>query len=98
MSKSKQLMNFKIEDNKLKMEIKIKDLVFLFKTSPQNYDGETMIAKIKKDKEIEFVNFIIDFLQEPNRADENITNWGAMIECAFEEILDGDEEFCKYNY
>lgn len=97
MSKSKQLMNFKIEDNKLKMEIKIKDLVFLFKTSPQNYDGETMIAKIKKDKEIEFVNFIIDFLQEPNR-DENITNWGAMIECAFEEILDGDEEFCKYNY
>ena len=46
---NEQLMKFRIEDNKLKMEIKINDLIWLFKTSEANFDGdEGQIAKVKK--------------------------------------------------
>lgn len=96
MSKAEQLMKFKIEDNKLKMEIKINDLVWLFKTSEKNYDGETQLAKIKKDKKEDFINYIIEFLQEPSSNNENITNWAEPFEMCFEEIICGYENFCKY--
>lgn len=94
----KQLMDFKIENNKLKMEIKIKDLIWLFKTSEANYDGETQIAKIKKENEKEFINYIIEYLKEPNKNNENIVNWAEPFEEAFYEIIEGDEEFCKYKW
>lgn len=94
--KEKQLMKFKVEDNKLKMEIKINDLLWLFKTSENNFDGESQIAKVKKDKKEQFINFIIQYLQEPNYDNENIVNWAEPFENAFNEILEGYEDFCKY--
>ncbi len=94
--KEKQLMEFKVEDNKLKMEIKINDLLWLFKTSENNFDGESQIAKVKKDGKEQFINFIIQYLQEPNYDNENIVNWAELFENAFNEILEGDEDFCKY--
>lgn len=89
-------MEFKVEDNKLKMEIKINDLLWLFKTSENNFDGESQIAKVKKDGKEQFINFIIQYLQEPNYDNENIVNWAELFENAFNEILEGDEDFCKY--
>ena len=94
--KEKQLMEFKVEDNKLKMEIKINDLLWLFKTSENNFDGESQIAKVKKDGKEQFISFIIQYLQEPNYDNENIVNWAELFENAFNEILEGDEDFCKY--
>lgn len=96
--KEKQLMKFKVEDNKLKMEIKINDLLWLFKTSENNFDGESQIAKITRDNKEKFINYIIEYLQEPSCNNENIVNWAESFENAFNEILEGDEEFCKYKY
>lgn len=95
--KEEQLMKFKIEDNKLKMEIKIADLLYLFKTSEANFDGEKgQIAKVKKECKEQFVNYIIEYLKEPNYNNENIANWAEPFENAFYEIVEGYEEFCKY--
>lgn len=93
---TEQLMKFKVEDNKLKMEIKINDLIWLFKTSSENFDGESQIAKVKKDKKDEFIKYIIDYLREPYLNDENIVNWAAPFEDCFIKILEGYEDFCKY--
>ncbi len=92
-----QLMRFKIEDNKLKMEININDLLWLFKTSELNFDGEGQIAKIKNNKKEQFVKFIIDYLKDININNENITNWAVPFEKCFNEIIEGCEDFCKYN-
>lgn len=93
----KQLMKFKIEDNKLKMEIKINDLLFLFKTSEANFDGDSgQIAKVKKDNKEQFINYIIEYLQEPSYDNENLVNWAEPFEKAFYEIVEGYEDFCKY--
>lgn len=91
-----QLMKFKIEDNKLKMEIKINDLLWLFKTSEVNFDGEGQIAKVKNDKKEEFIKFIINYLKDENVDNENITNWAEPFENCFREIVEGYEDFCKY--
>lgn len=94
---NEQLMKFRIEDNKLKMEIKINDLIWLFKTSEANFDGdEGQIAKVKKDKKEEFVQYIINYLKDMNRDNENITNWAGPFEDCFYEIIEGYEDFCKY--
>lgn len=90
-------MKFKVEDNKLKMEIKINDLIWLFKTSEANFDGEdSQIAKVKKDKKEDFIKYIIDYLQDINTKNENITNWAEPFENCFYEIAEGYEDFCKY--
>lgn len=92
-----QLMKFKVEDNKLKMEIKINDLLWLFKSSEVNFDGrDGQIAKVKKDKKEEFVKFLIEYLQDYNKNNENITNWAGMFEDAFYEVVEGYYDFCKY--
>ena len=94
---NEQLMKFKIEDNKLKMEIGIDDLIWLFKTSEANFDGrDSQIAKIKADKKEEFIKFIIDYLKDMNRDNENITNWAKHFEDCFYEIIEGYEDFCMY--
>lgn len=92
-----QLMKFKIEDNKLKMEIKINDLIWLFKTSEANFDGgDSQIAKVKTEKKEEFVKFVIEYLKDMNIDNENITNWAKPFEDCFYEIVEGYEDFCKY--
>lgn len=97
MSNKKQLMQIKVEENKLKMEIKINDLIWLFKTSEANFDGgDSQIAKVKKDKKEAFIKFIIDYLQDINTNNENITNWAKPFEDCFYEIIEGYEDFCKY--
>lgn len=91
-----QLMKFKIEDNKLKMEIRINDLIWLFKTSNANFDGESQIAKVKKDKKEDFTKYTIEYLKDMNIDNENITNWAKPFEDCFYSIVEGYEDFCKY--
>lgn len=95
-----QLMKFKITKDKLKMEISLKDLVFLFENSPNNFDsmGEEPI-KIKRGKRQDFAEFIAKTLMDYSRYDENDTRWGRAFEETFSEIFDGyegAEDFCKY--
>lgn len=88
-----QLMKFNITKDKLKMEIKLKDLEWLFKYSPSNYEG----AKVKRGKRQEFAEFIVERLLDDSGQDSNNTIWGEPFERIFEEILEGyEDEIIKY--
>ena len=47
-----QLLKFAITNNKLKMEIKLSDLVWLFRNSPDNVadDGEHEFCRVKRER------------------------------------------------
>lgn len=93
-----QLLKLKITKNKLKMEISLKDLVWLFYNSPANtYDGENIGAKVKPGKRQEFAEYIVNKLMDESPFNENNVRWGQPLEDIFEEILEGDEDFCKYS-
>ncbi len=94
-------MKFTITKDKLKMEISLKDLVFLFENSPNNFDsmGENPV-KIKRGKRQEFAEFMVKTLMDYSHYDENDTRWGRAFEESFSEIFEGyeeGEEFCKYS-
>ena len=92
-----QLLKFKITNNKLKMEISLKDLVWLFHNSPDNtYDGENIGAKIKRGRRQEFAEYIVNMLMDDSPNNGNNTRWGEPFEDVFMEIFEGDEDFCKY--
>lgn len=91
-----QLLKFKITNDKLKMEISLKDLAILFASSPSNYNGEQEIAKIKRGKRQEFAEYIVNMLMDDAPNERDCVRWGEPFEDIFEEITEGDEEFCKY--
>jgi len=93
-----QLMKFEITNDKLKMEIKISDLVKLFENSPNNfgYDGEGC-AKVRRGKRLEFVEHIVNQLMDESQQDENNTKWGQPFEDIFTDLSeDIKDEFIKY--
>lgn len=93
-----QALKFKITKDKLKMEISLKDLVWLFYNSPSNtYDGENIGAKVKPGKRQEFAEYIVNKLIDDAPYERNCTRWGEPFEDIFNEILEGDEDFCKYS-
>lgn len=95
---SSQALKFTITDDALKMEISLKDLVWLFENSPNNtYDGETVAATVKKDKVQDFAKFIVESLMDETQNDSGDTVWGQPFEEAFEKIFEGYEDFCEYS-
>ncbi len=88
-----QLMKFKITNDKLKMEISIKSLVWLFHNSPNNIDesGEQFF-KVKRGKRREFAEWIVEQLQdEAERSSDGEVSWGVPFEDAFNKIFEGYE-------
>ena len=55
------LLKFKITNDKLKMEISLKDLVWLFHNSPENIadDGDSPFAKVRRGKRQEFAEYFV---------------------------------------
>jgi hypothetical protein len=93
-----QVMKFTITSDKLKMEMSLQDLVWLFHNSPNNtYDGENIGAKVKPGMRQEFAEFIVKFLMDDARNESDNTNWSEPFENAFLEIIEGAEDFCKYS-
>jgi hypothetical protein len=91
------LMKFNITKDKLKMEIKLKDLKWLFENSPNNYELGDGVAKVKKGKTQKFAEFIVNRLLDDSSEDSNNTVWGEPFERIFEEILEGaEDEIIKY--
>ena len=93
-----QVMKFDITNTKLKIEITLKDLAWLFENSPSNYDldGEGP-AKVKRGKRKEFVEFIVNRLKDDSSEDSNNVVQGEPFEMIFEEILEGaEDEIVKY--
>jgi len=95
-----QLLKMAITKNKLKMEISLKDLVFLFESSPENtYDGESVAVKIKKGKRQEFAEYIIKNFMEDSEYGGNgdYPIWGVPFNEVFMKIIEGSEDdFCRY--
>ena len=95
-----QLMKFKITNDKLKMEISLKDSVWLFHNSPDNCneDGSGLGAKVKRGKRQEFAEYIVESLMDESTDGGNGDNvvWGIPFEEVFMRIFEGAEDFCKY--
>jgi len=92
-----QLLKFKITNDKIKMEISLKDLVSLFNTDPNNFDGDKPFVKIKAGKRQEFAEYIVNMLMDesPNNGDN--TRWADPFADIFMEIFEGaEDDFCKY--
>lgn len=97
MENSNQLMKFRIENNKLIMEISIDDLVKLVNEDPENFDGDKAILKIKEDKKDELAKYIIEHLVDDNRDNENLTNWAIPFQSVFDNLyIDIHKDFCEY--
>lgn len=89
---NQQVLKFKITNDKLIMEMSLEDLDFLFNASPNNFDGDGIVAKIKDGKRQEFAEFIVKFLMDDEGYDSNDVNWGVPFEKAFDEIFEGAED------
>lgn len=92
-----QLMKFTITNDKLKMEIPLKELVWLFHNSPNNVsDGEGLAYKIIKNKTQEFAEFIVRNLMDIDGYNDDVVLWGIPFEKVFERIYEDDLDFIIY--
>ena len=59
-----QLLKFQITNDKLKMEIKLSDLVWLFHNSPNNMadDGESAFCRVKSGLKQQFAEKVVEML------------------------------------
>ena len=92
-----QLLKFKITNDKLKMEISLKDLVWLFHNSPENEtEGDQPYAKVKRGKRQEFAEYIVKKMLDDSYNEKDCIRWGEPFEDIFREISESAEDFCKY--
>lgn len=94
-----QLMKFKITNDKLKMEIKLSDLAWLFRNSPDNVadDGEHEFCRVKRGRNREFVEAVVEMLRDESPENGNDTRWGRALEDVFQEIRESAADFLKYH-
>jgi hypothetical protein len=91
------LMQFAITKDKLKMEISLKNISFLFENDPTQ-DPEKLVT-IKRGKMQKFVECLVEFMMDNPDPDSNDVNWGIPFSSFFQEVLDGlgvSEDLCKY--
>lgn len=93
-----QVMKFAVTGNKLKMEIKLSDLVWLFRSSPGNVadDGKHEFCRVKKGMNQKFAEKVVEMLMDESPENENDTRWGHMFENVFQELMESDVDFLKY--
>lgn len=94
-----QLLKFQITNDKLKMEIKLSDLVWLFHNSPNNMadDGESAFCRVKSGLKQQFAEKVVEMLLDQSPHDENNMRWGDLFEEIFEEITESAADFLKYH-
>ena len=85
---NEQVMKISVDDKKLKMEISIKDIAFLFQASPNNYDE----SKVKRGKQKEFAEWIAKKLTEESDQETGDPYWSEPFERLFEIALEGGTE------
>lgn len=81
-----------VTNNKLKIEIPIKNLVEGFKDSPNNFNE----LKVKRGHRHDFAKYVAERLVDGSNADTGESPIMEAIERTFEELFEGDEEFIKY--
>ena len=92
------LLKFKITNDKLKMEISLKDLVWMFHNSPENIanDGDSPFARIRPGKRQEFTERLVEILMDDAEYERDCFKWSEPFENAFLEIIESAEDFLKY--
>ena len=85
---TKSLMKFEVDDKKLKMEISIKDIKYLFENDPNNFDE----SKIIRGKTKEFAEWIAKMLEEESDQETGEPYWSEQFTKLFERALEGDTE------
>ena len=93
-----QLLKFAITNNKLKMEIKLSDLTWLFRNSPDNVadDGEHEFCSVKKGENQAFTEEFVQMLMDEAPENGNDTRWGHMFEKIYQELRESGADFLKY--
>lgn len=93
-----QLLKFAITNDKLKMEIKLSDLAWLFRNSPDNVadDGEHEYCRVKRGHNQEFAELVVQLLMAESPENENDMRWGHALEGVFEVIRESGADFLKY--
>lgn len=93
-----QLMKFTITNDKLKMEIKLSDLTWLFRNSPDNVadDGEHEFCRVKRGENQAFTEEFVQMLMDESPENGNDTRWGHMFEEIFRELRESGADFLKY--
>ncbi|EGI2114745.1 hypothetical protein FH832_002807 [Listeria monocytogenes] len=81
-----------VTNDKLKVEIPIKNLVEGFRDSPNNYDE----TKVKRGHRKDFAKYVAERLIDGSNADTGESPIMEAIEKTFEEIFEGYEDFIKY--
>ena len=95
------IMDIKVENGKLKMEISIEDLIFLLNTDPNNVDdgGEAPLCVVKQDKKREFAERVAELLQREcdMTYDSGDPRWAIPFNDIFREFTENDESFLAYS-
>lgn len=72
--------------------IKVSDIKKLFKFCSANFDG----SSIKRKREQEFIDYVLNQLNEPGTWNDDTVKWALPFEEIFQEILEGEEDFVSY--
>lgn len=83
-----QLMKISVDDEKLHMEISIKDLTYLFETDSENFDE----SKVKIGKHKEFAEWAAKMLSEEENQENGTPYWFTPFRWIFESALEGGTE------
>ncbi|MEG2289576.1 MAG: hypothetical protein RSC24_06375 [Clostridium sp.] len=82
-----------VTNDKLKIEIPIRNLVNGYNLNPENYYE----SKVARGKRQEFANYIAEHLVDSSNADTGDNLIMETLDKVFEGILEGCEDFIKYN-
>ena len=93
-----QVLKIAITEEKLKMEISLKDLKRLFETNDKNtYNGIDTGITVKENMIKEYAAYIARFLLDDEYQDNSMPNWLVPFQRAFDEIVEGYEDFVEYH-
>jgi len=76
----------------INFSLKVSDLKWLFKNSPEN----PCQSNVKRGKEQQFVDYVLNMLSEPSGHNDDTVKWLIPFEEIFLEILEGYEDFVTY--
>lgn len=89
-------IRFDVGDDKIKAEIDIDFLAYLFDTNRENFDGEKPAALVRPEQKLEFAKAVVKQLQEQSQGERDCIRWAEPIEDIFGEFLEEDQSFLKY--
>jgi len=93
---NESIIRFRIEGGKIKAEIDIDDLVYLFNTHKDTFDGEKPAAIVRQEQKQGFSEAVVERLQEESLNERDCVRWAEPIEDIFDEFLEEDQSFLKY--